>query len=169
MPPVVSIVGKSKSGKTTLIEKIVPALKKKGYKIGIVKHAAHGFEMDKKGKDSWRHQNAGADMVIVAGLDKMAMVKTEVLEGLEPLIKYFEDMDLVITEGYKRESKPKIEVFRSVAHKNPLCIGHEDLVAFVSDVDMGLNVPYFGLEDIPQIADFIEKQYLNQDNAEDET
>ena len=81
MLPVVSIVGKSKSGKTTLIEKVIPELKNRGYKIGIVKHAAHGFEIDKKGKDSWRHQHAGADTVIVAGSDKMAMVKNEVLEG----------------------------------------------------------------------------------------
>ena len=167
MPPVVSIVGKSKSGKTTLIEKIIPELKKKGYKVGVIKHAAHGFEVDKKGKDSWRHQNAGADTVIVAGENRMAMVKKELSDGLESLLHYFSDVDLVITEGYKRESRPKIEVFRSAAHKKPLCVGHDDLIAFVSDVDMGLNVPYFGLADITALSDFIENQFLRSKHTED--
>ena len=76
-------------------------------------------------------------------------------------------MDLVITEGYKRESRPKIEVFRSAAHKNPLCVGHDDLIAFVSDVDMNLNVPYFGLDEISELADFIEKTFLKDCKAED--
>ena len=66
MPPVISIVGKSKSGKTTLIEKLIPELKKRGYKIGIIKHAFHELEFDKKGKDSWRHKAAGAETVMVS-------------------------------------------------------------------------------------------------------
>ena len=75
MPPILFIVGKSQAGKTTLIEKLIPQLKKRGYKIGTIKHAHHGFIVDKKGKDSRRHQEAGADTVLVASPGKIAMVK----------------------------------------------------------------------------------------------
>ena len=160
MTPVISIVGKSRSGKTTLIEKLIVELKKRGYKIGIIKHAGHGFEMDKPGKDSWRHQKAGADAVMVADSEKWAMVKKTETDRIDGLMPYFEDMDLVLTEGYKRESKPKIEIFRSVAHEKPLCIGNADLIAFVSDTDLEVNVPRFGLEEIKAITDFIESQFL---------
>ena len=160
MPPIISVVGKSKAGKTTFIEKLVPELKKRGYKIGTVKHAHHGFDIDKEGKDSWRHQNAGADTVIVSSSDKIAMTKKEVFIDLDHLIKYFHDVDLVITEGYKRENKPRIEVFRSTQHKKPLCLDNDELIAFVSDIDMSSNIPSFGLEEIDKITDSIEKQFL---------
>jgi molybdopterin-guanine dinucleotide biosynthesis adapter protein len=160
MPPIVSVVGKSNSGKTTLIEKLIPELKKRGYKIGIVKHAHQAFDMDREGKDSWRHQKAGADTVVVASPDGFAMVKKELRPDLDSLAKYFSDMDIVITEGFKREHHPKIEVFRSTQHKEPLCLGRGDLVAFVSDIEMGLDVPAFGLSDVEKIADFIEIKFL---------
>lgn len=160
MPPIISIVGKSESGKTTLIEKIIPELKKRGYKIGTIKHAYHGFEIDQKGKDSWRHKKAGADMTLVASPGKIAIVKDENSEFLASLEKYFNDMDLVIVEGYKKESKPKIEIFRSTRHKKPLCQGDDNLIAFVTDIDVDMKVPKFGLEDIEKLADLIEKKYL---------
>ena len=161
MPPIVSVVGKSNSGKTTLIEKLIVALKKRGHNIGIIKHAHHGFTMDREGKDSWRHQKAGADTVLVASPDGIAMTKKQQNPGLDSLLTYFQDVDLVITEGYKREDKPKIEVFRSTQHQEPLCIANGDLIALVSDIHMDLNVPVFGLEEIEEITDFIEKQFLS--------
>ena len=112
MTPIISIVGKSESGKTTLIEKLIPELKKRGYRIGTVKHALHGFQIDREGKDSFRHKAAGADTVVVVSPKSIAMVKNGGGETLDFVVKYFSDMDLVITEGYKRENKPKIEVFR---------------------------------------------------------
>ena len=148
MPPVISVVGKSNSGKTTLIEKLIVTLKKRGHKVGIIKHAHHGFDMDREGKDSWRHQKAGADTVLVASPSGIAMTKKQQNPSLDSLLPYFQDMDLVITEGFKRENKPKIEVFRSTQHKEPLCPGNADLVAFVSDIHMDLAVPAFGLEEI---------------------
>ena len=160
MPPVISIVGKSESGKTTLIEKIIPELKKRGYKIGTIKHAYHGFDIDQKGKDSWRHKKAGADITLVASPDKIALIKDENSESLAHLEKYFDDMNLVIVEGYKKESKPKIEVFRSTRHQKPLCQDDDNLIAFVTDTDVDLKVPRFGLEDIEKLADLIEKKYL---------
>jgi len=160
MPPIISVVGKSGSGKTTLIEKLIPEMKKRGYRIAIIKHAFHQFDIDKEGKDSWRHRAAGADTVIVASHGRIAMVKNHNSENIDSMEAYFSDMDIVITEGYKRENKPKIEVFRSAAHKEPLCLGNNDLIALVTDTDVDLNVPRFGLEDIQKLADFIEKKYL---------
>ncbi|MBW2010728.1 MAG: molybdopterin-guanine dinucleotide biosynthesis protein B [Deltaproteobacteria bacterium] len=160
MPPIITIVGKSESGKTTLIERLIPELKNRGYKIGTTKHASHGFDIDKKGKDSQRHKQAGADMVIVASPGKIAMVKDEDCETLDCLEKYFHDMDLVIAEGYKKEDRPRIEVFRSTRHKMPLCPDHKNLVAFVTDKGIDLKVPVFGLEEIQRLAGFIEKKYL---------
>ncbi|OQX06589.1 MAG: molybdopterin-guanine dinucleotide biosynthesis protein B [Desulfobacteraceae bacterium IS3] len=160
MPPIISVVGKSGSGKTTLIEKLIPEMKKRGYRIAIIKHAFHQFDIDKEGKDSWRHRAAGADTVIVASHGRIAMVKNHNSENIDNMEAYFSDMDIVITEGYKRENKPKIEVFRSAAHKEPLCLGNSDLIALVTDTDVDLNVPRFGLEDIQKLADFIEKKYL---------
>lgn len=160
MPPILLIVGKSQAGKTTLIEKLIPQLKKRGYKIGTIKHAHHGFVVDKKGKDSRRHQEAGADTVLVASPGKLAMVKKDAWQGLEKLTGYFQDMDLIITEGFKRVEKPKIEIFRAAAHKQPFCLKDENLIAFVTDTDFNLKVPTFGLEDIQQIVDFIEKNFL---------
>lgn len=160
MTPIISIVGKSESGKTTLIEKLIPELKKRGYRIGTIKHAHHGFQIDREGKDSFRHKAAGADMVIVASPESIAMVKNGGGETLDSASEYFSGMDIVITEGYKRENKPKIEVFRKARHREPLCRDDNNLVALVTDDDMDLNVPRFGLEDIKDLADFIEKKFL---------
>ena len=156
----ISIVGKSQSGKTTLIEKLIRELKKRGYKIGTVKHAYHAFDMDKEGKDSWRHKAAGADTVIVASPGKIAMVKDENTESLGVFDKYFDDMDLVITEGFKRKNRPKIEILRAARNNEPLCRDNPDLIALVTDTFVDLGVPKFGLEDVEALADLIEKKYL---------
>lgn len=100
-------------GKTTLAEGIIKELKKKGYSIATIKHDVHGFDMDKKGKDTYRHREAGADTVIISSKNRMAMIK-EVEEemGLDSLIKIVKDKDFVIIEGYKKSDLKKIEVYR---------------------------------------------------------
>ena len=160
MPPIISIVGKSNSGKTTLIEKLIPELKKRGYKIGTIKHASHGFDIDKKGKDSWKHKEAGADTVVVASPGSISMVKESDWETIGHLEVYFHDMDLVIAEGFKKENKPKIEIFRTTQRAKPLCVDNNSLIAFVTDSDIDLKVPKFGLGEIKKLGDFIEKKYL---------
>ncbi len=160
MPPVVSIVGKSESGKTTLLEKLIPELKNRGYRIAIIKHAHHGFEIDKKGKDSVRHKNAGADAVMVAGKGKIAIVKDEPRESLHHLVSYFEDMDVVLSEGYKSDIAPKIEVFRKEMHEHPACLDDPLLIAFVSDTEKSERVPNFNLNEVEGLADFIESKFL---------
>jgi molybdopterin-guanine dinucleotide biosynthesis protein B len=160
MPPVISVIGKSDSGKTTIIEKLIPVLKKRGYRIGIIKHASHGFDADRRGKDSWRHKQAGADTVMVASPNRVAMIKDMTCENIDCLMEYFQDVDIVVTEGFKKENKPKIEVFRSGIHQEPLCVNDPNLIAFVTDADVDLEVPVFGLEEIEGLADLIEKIYL---------
>ena len=160
MPPIISIVGKSGSGKTTLLEKLIAELKKRGYKIGTIKHAPGKFDIDEKGKDSWRHRQAGADTVVVASIGKIAMMKNEDHATLDDLEKYFPDMDIIITEGFKKENKLKIEVFRAERHRKPLCPGDSNLIAFVTNTQQKLPVPTFGLEETQELADFIEKKYL---------
>ena len=160
MPQMISIVGRSQSGKTTLIEKLIPALKRRGYKIGTIKHSHHIFDFDKTGKDSWRHKDAGAETVIIASPGKIAMVKNDYLGSLDGLQRFFDDLDLIITEGYKKEDKPKIEVVRAARHADVLLENDKHLVAVVSDVELQLNVPVFDLEDVDRLADFIVEKYL---------
>ncbi len=155
MPPVISIVGKSESGKTTLIEQLLPELKRRGYRIGVVKHAHHGFDMDRKGKDSYRHKQAGADAVMIVSPGRIAMIKDVRSECLDDLIPFFKDMDLLITEGFKRDRIPKIEIFRAERHQHPACLEDETLMAMVSDTPLDLTVPQFTTADIQAIADFI--------------
>jgi molybdopterin-guanine dinucleotide biosynthesis protein B len=166
MPPIICVVGRSQSGKTTLIEKLIPVLKKRGFKIGTIKHSHHVFDFDKTGKDSWRHKDAGAETVIIASPGKIAMSKNDYRGTLDDLLSYFDDLDLVITEGYKHEKKSKIEVVRAARHSEPLCKNDRHLVAVVTDVDMNLKVPTFGLEDINELADFVAENYLNGKSIE---
>jgi molybdopterin-guanine dinucleotide biosynthesis adapter protein len=160
MVPIISVVGISNSGKTTLIEKLIIELKKRGYRIGTVKHAPHDFDMDKKGKDSWRHKAAGAGTVIIASREKIVMIKDENTVGLENLGKYFDDVDLVITEGFKKENRPKIEIYRPQKNTPPLCKDDKTVIALVTDTDIRVTIPVFGLEEIKALADLIEKKYL---------
>ena len=160
MPEMICFVGRSQSGKTTLIEKLIPVLKNRGYRIGTIKHSHHVFDFDKSGKDSWRHKDAGAETVIIASPGKIAMVKNDHNGTLNGLHKFFDDLDLVITEGYKNESKPKIEVIRTARNPEPLLARDPNLVAVVTDAQLDLPVPVFGLEDIAGLANFIEETYL---------
>lgn len=164
MPPILSIVGKSNSGKTTLIEKLVAELKSRGWKIGTVKHDVHGFDIDIPGKDSYRHRAAGADSVIISSPQKLALVKSVPQElTLDQLAKqYFSDVDLILTEGYKREDKPKIEIHRRAVNPELLCGPGDNLLAVASDTKWEAGVPCFDLNDYKTIADFVEDNFLKK-------
>lgn len=160
MTPLITIVGKSNSGKTTLLTKLIPEIKKRGYRIGTIKHAHHGFDMDREGKDSYKHKQAGAEATLVSSPGRIGMVRDEDSESLMDLKHYLSDMDIIICEGFKREKVPKIEIFRKDVHKTPLCLEDEDLIAMVTDADVDLNVPTIGLSDIEALASFIIEKYL---------
>lgn len=165
MPPVISIVSKKNSGKTTLLEALIPELCRRGYRVGTVKHDVHGFDIDREGKDSWRHKHAGAQAVVISSPRKIALVKDVAEElNIDQIVnQYFPDMDLVITEGYKKGDKPKIEVFRRAAHETPLHRKEnpDTLIAVASDGPIDLGVPRLDLNDPSSIADFIEEMFLN--------
>ncbi len=160
MPPVVSFVGKSNSGKTTVIEKMIPLLKMRGLRIAVIKHALHGFEIDRRGKDSFRHKVAGADAVVVASASRVAVVRDDINAALDKLLQYASDMDLVLTEGFKRERHPKIEVLRAERGGPLLCADDPALAAVVTDLEISLKVPVFGLEQIEDLAGFIVQRFL---------
>src|SRR5512137_3181160 len=113
MIPIVSIVGKSGAGKTTLLEKLVRELKRRGHRVATIKHDAHRFDIDHPGKDSYRHFHAGADWTIIASPDKIASVRRLDRElTLDEIAAQVSGVDIILTEGYKREARRRIEVSR---------------------------------------------------------
>jgi len=169
MIPIISVVGKSDAGKTTLIERLVSELKRRGYRIATVKHDVHGFDIDIEGKDSWRHKKAGADMVIISSPTKVGIVK-DVERDLkldELRGRYIQGVDLIISEGYKKDRHPKIEISRKEISNALLSSPEEGLIAVVSDNDFDIGVPIFGLDEVEKLADFIEKRFLKGEVSED--
>ena len=166
-PPVVSIVAKSGTGKTTLLEKLIGELKRRGYRVGAVKHDAHKFDIDREGKDSWRLTEAGADTMLITSPAKVALVKQN-RDGLEPplaeaIAAYCGDLDIVLTEGFKKSSMPKIEVHRRERSERLLCRDEEhdsQLIAVASDTDLQLDVPVYDINDTVGLCDFIEQRFL---------
>ncbi|CCH49706.1 molybdopterin-guanine dinucleotide biosynthesis protein B [Pseudodesulfovibrio piezophilus] len=165
-PPIICIVGKKKSGKTTFIEKLLPALRRLGISVGTVKHDAHSFEMDHEGKDSWRHRQAGAETVVVSSPSQVAVIKSVESEmWLNELAEeFFSDRQLIIVEGYYLSDYPKIEVHRADAHQHPLCDVQNEtekkLMAVVSDTAVNTGRPIFGLEEAGEVATYIARQHL---------
>jgi molybdopterin-guanine dinucleotide biosynthesis protein B len=156
--PVVSIVGRSDSGKTTLIERLLPLLAQHGYRVATVKHHHWGdFEADTPGKDSWRHARAGAVATALSASRQLAIFqKTATRVPLEEVVRQLAPArpDMVITEGFKDGPFPKIEVVRASVGP-PLCDRHDRLLALVTDTDCDLGVPRFALDDIDGLADFV--------------
>jgi len=162
VPSIISIVGKSDSGKTTLLEKLIGEFCRRGYRVGTIKHDTHGFDIDHEGKDSWRHKNAGAATVIISSPTKAAIVK-DVSEDrpLDSLAaEYLQDVDIIFTEGYKRENKPKVEVFRKETHRELLCRDDENLVALASNQRFDIDAPFFDIDDVTGLADLLEEKFL---------
>ena len=156
----ISIVGKSESGKTTLIERLIPEFRQRGYKVGSIKHASHGFDIDNSSKDSFRHRRAGSETVVVASPEQIAVLMTVDTDSLDTLEFFFQDKDLVLAEGYKNEPRPKIEIFSKKRHAAPINPNDENLIAFVTDDAIDVKVPLFNTEQISELADLIEEKYL---------
>lgn len=155
-PPIVSIVGNSGSGKTTFIEKLIPEIIRYGLRVGTVKHDVHGFEMDKPGKDSWRHKQAGASTTIISSPSKIGMVMdVDYDHKPDELLLLFSNVDIILTEGYKWEKYPKLEIFRTEITKEPLCKDNEYLLALISDSNVDIGVPIFSAQDVNKVAEFL--------------
>jgi len=155
--PLLSLVGYSNSGKTTLMEKLVSALAARGLRIATIKHSHHQPEMDTPGKDSWRHKQAGASTSLLVGPEQMLMV-SDVHEGLNPQLltaRLFTDYDLVLVEGYASVPGPKIEVVRAGRSQTLRC-SSEELIAVATDIaDLDVDVPLLDLNDTQAIMDHI--------------
>jgi molybdopterin-guanine dinucleotide biosynthesis adapter protein len=160
MPAIVSFVGRSESGKTTLIEKLIPVLLRRGLRVGTIKHTHHSPELDRSGKDSARHLAAGASTVVLASAGQIQLIKTGGNGSLDGLIRYFDDVDLLITEGFKRERTPKIEVVRSALSDRLLCADDPALLAVATDAALDVRVPVLPLDDPEAVADFIEARVM---------
>lgn len=156
--PIIGFSAYSGTGKTTLIEQIVRVLKSQGYRIAVIKHDAHQFEIDQEGKDSWRFSRAGADMTIISSQDKTAMIEQREVNFTD-LIAMIHDVDLILVEGYKQEMIPRIGISRKAAGKG-LPHAAKEYIAVVTD-DEVLSAKYdpvFSLDDVQGISDFIKKK-----------
>ena len=161
----VSFVAKSGTGKTTLLEKVIGCLKDKGFRVGVIKHDAHSFEIDHPGKDSHRLTAAGADTMVIASPEKLALIKKhrEAPAVEELLASYFNDVDIVLTEGFKKSSLPKIELHRRERSPTLLCRGEQHdptLVAVASDEPLELDVPVLDLNDPREITEFLVREFI---------
>ena len=159
--PALSIVGRSGSGKTTLLEKLIPELRRRGYRLAVVKHHHQpGLELDVPGKDTWRLARAGAEHVAIATPDQvMHRRRLEQELPLEEVLADIRGVDLILTEGYKGGSIPKIEVHRD--EPQPVLLSDPaELAAVVSDQPLNVRVPQFDLEDVVGLANWIEHCYL---------
>ncbi len=160
MPPIVSIVGNSKSGKTTLIEKLIQELKSRGYRVATIKHAPKGMTFDEPGKDSWRHIQAGSEATAVSSQDKMVLIKPVASDvTLDEVARVFgEDYDIILTEGFKQDNAPKIEVHRRDAGL-PLS-DIKKLIAIVTDEPLETKARQFPLDDIKGLTDLLEEGFI---------
>ena len=157
------IAGWSGSGKTTLVLRLIPALRQRGISVSTVKHAHHNFDVDKPGKDSWEHRQAGAGEVLVASGRRWALMhelKEEAEPPLPDLLARLSPVDLVLVEGYKREPHPKLVVHRATVEAGALWPDDPDVLAVACDAETAERVradglPALDLDDPDAIADFI--------------
>lgn len=156
--PIISLVGPSGSGKTTLLVALIPELIKRGLRVGTIKHDAHGTEVDRPGKDTWRHFQAGAEVVALAGPHQLTIFRRwEPERTVEEVAAHLEGVDLILVEGFKTGPQPKIEVRRRGAGgQGPALVGDPTLVAVVTDEEgEGGPVPRLPLNDPGAVADFL--------------
>jgi molybdopterin-guanine dinucleotide biosynthesis protein B len=166
-PPILCFVGRSNSGKTTLIERLIPELVLAGYRVATIKHAGHGFELDTEGKDSWRHKRAGASSVIVLSKGSLAMF-SDVSDDIkvEEVRERFltSDIDLILAEGWKSEGYPKIVIVRDQMGEVP--ISPEGLLAVVSNKPVEVSVPTFEPDDIKGLTELIVRHFPKRSGHE---
>jgi molybdopterin-guanine dinucleotide biosynthesis protein B len=157
--------GFSGAGKTTLIESLIPRLVAAGLRVSLIKHAHHRFDIDKPGKDSWRHREAGASEVLIASDQRWALMhelRGEPEPELQALLQRLSPCDLVLVEGYKRARIPKLEVHRTEIGKPLLSPQDPDIVALASDVPIDCALPQFRLSDYDAITAFVIREATAQ-------
>ena len=164
MIPIVSIIGKSNTGKTTLIEGLIREITHRGYRVATIKHNRHGFEIDHEGKDSWKHRRAGAHLTVIASPEQVALIEDTKKDYTiaELRDRYIREVDIILIEGYKKNPYPKIEVYRKEISARPLANREDNLIAIVTDDPVTVDVPRFHKEDIVELSDLIVDLFLDQ-------
>ena len=161
MTPVIAIVGKSGSGKTVIMEKLIREFKARGYRVGAVKHAHQTVDLDAPGKDTWRFSQAGSDVVAVSSPSRITIFNNldhePVLEETVMLLGV--NYDIVLAEGFKTARAPKIEVCPTGKPGDMVC-SESDLRAVISDAKLPVKIPLLGRDEISRIADFIENEII---------
>jgi molybdopterin-guanine dinucleotide biosynthesis adapter protein len=155
----IGFAGWSGAGKTTLIVKLIPELNRRGLSVSTIKHAHHNFDLDQPGKDSYEHRAAGAEEVLVASANRVALMR-ELRGAPEPslgeLFRLLKNVDLVLVEGFKRDPLPKIEIFRAANGKPPLYPDDRNIVALISDAaTLSSGLPHASIDDIAAAADLL--------------
>ena len=160
--PIISVVGYSNSGKTTYLEKLIPELSSRGHKVCAIKHDVHGFDIDVPGKDSHRLKAASAHTTLISSPFKIAMIADVEKEmNLSELRdRFISEIDIIITEGYKSDIHPKIEIFRDGIRDELLCKEDDTLFAVASDTEIDTMVPVSSIDDPKEMADLIEEHFL---------
>jgi molybdopterin-guanine dinucleotide biosynthesis adapter protein len=154
---VIGFAGWSGAGKTTLIVRLIPELNRRGLSVSTIKHAHHNFDLDQPGKDSYEHRVAGAEEVLVASANRVALMRE--LRGapgpsLADLLRLLKEVDLVLVEGFKRDPLPKIEISRSANGKPLLYPDDRNIAAVISDAAaLSSGLPHASIDDIPAAAD----------------
>jgi len=159
--PIVSLAGYSNSGKTTVMASLIRILKRRGYKVAALKHAAHGYTMDPPGTDSWHYAEAGADKVAVVGPGSFTVHEFYQDEkSLREFVDRIKDVDIILVEGFKNEPVPKIEIYRQEYSTNRIS-DMENILAIISDIPMPEDLPRFSFEQLEDLADFIIKRIIS--------
>ena len=157
-PPVFIFVGHSGCGKTTLVERLIPELTRRGLRVATIKHAHHKVVLDTPGKDSWRYKQAGASMSMLVTSNELQLV-AEAVDRREPAQlaqRFLGEADIVLAEGFSHAAGAKIEVLRRACNNEPRCAVEDGLIAMVTDMDeVYPQLPHFGLEDVGGIVDFL--------------
>lgn len=169
VPVLVLIVGYSDSGKTTVLEKLIPEFTRRGYRVGTIKHH-HGsrLELDKPGKDSWRHKAAGAATAVVSSPTRIGMVRDiDEDPGPQGLLPLFPGMDIVLCEGYKTAACPKVEVFRHQSGNDPVCRDDPRLLATIGDRPAETDAPYFRWTESGRLCEFLIDRLLPRSRVAD--
>jgi len=155
---VIGIAGWSGAGKTTLLTRVIPVLTTRGLRVSTIKHAHHAFDIDTPGKDSHAHRIAGATEVLVSSANRFALMhelRGEPEWTLHALLTKLSAVDLVLVEGFKRETHPKLEVFRKAVGKPMLHPDDPNIVAVASDAPVAARVPVVSLDDVAAVADVL--------------
>jgi molybdopterin-guanine dinucleotide biosynthesis adapter protein len=164
---IIGLAGWSGSGKTTLITKVIPVLVGRGVKVATVKHAHHEFDLDRPGKDSWMHREAGASEVAVVSSRRWALVhelRGEPEPPLAEILTKLSAVDLVIVEGFKRHAHPKLEVYRAALGKPLLHPDDDCIVAIATDQPLPqAPLPVLMLDDVEGIANVLLAEALARD------